>query len=415
MKTITVSFKKRERKVLAILQVCMFSVYLLHTIFILIDTRTNPFSQKTTVLQIISIIQISYFVFTLIAIIIRKKSYTNSKLVTLSVFTASLLQNAIFHGNENAIGMITIAFLIGLFLLFDQKETKMQNIFVIINIFVYIINEVISRFFLEQINLHFLNRTMESFRDDFPLSYYINSVAGSIGIFIGMRIFLKDTRVLFKKVDRANHRYNNLLHEIFPSSVVESLYNKKIGQVLSWYHPKAAVLMADICSFTESVKTLTPEQLVKELNTIYNIFDNLAEKHSVHKIKTIGDGYLAVCGVPEDQEYPEKLMAGFAEDVIKAIYNYRQNSLINGLDIRIGIDSGELISGVLGESSQAYDIWGNCVNKASRLESTGKAGYIHISEHVYNKLSDKSRFHCIEQMSMLKGFGKEKTFLLKIN
>jgi class 3 adenylate cyclase len=151
---------------------------------------------------------------------------------------------------------------------------------------------------------------------------------------------------------------------------------------------KASVLFADVVGFTPISAGLAPEQVVELLNEVFSDFDVLADKHGVEKIKTIGDSYMAAAGVPTPRPDHARAIADLAID----IQSYCQaHPMLAGspLRFRIGINSGPLIAGVIGRRKFIYDLWGDSVNTASRMESHGEPGMIHLTEAAYLELKDE--------------------------
>ena len=175
-------------------------------------------------------------------------------------------------------------------------------------------------------------------------------------------------------------------------------------------HGEATVLFADLVGFSRLTNKLSPTHLVEMLNQIFSKFDELAERHSVEKIKTIGDCYMAVGGVPIYREGHSESVADFALDIVEFVSNFAEKNKFS-MSIRIGICTGQVISGVIGFKKYTYDLWGDTVNLASRMESTSAEGKVHISEATYWRLHDK---YVIEERgeTNIKDFPNTKSYYL---
>ncbi|MBN8572366.1 MAG: tetratricopeptide repeat protein [Candidatus Kapabacteria bacterium] len=216
-------------------------------------------------------------------------------------------------------------------------------------------------------------------------------------------------------VERAKHEATEqLLHNVLPPSIAhrmiagESLIAEKLENV--------SVLFADIVGFTKLSSRISAEELVAGLDRIFSAFDTLAEKHRLEKIKTIGDAYMVVSGAPEPCEDHAQAMALMAIEMMEAMKEFRSISTGEEIQIRIGIHSGEVVAGVIGKKKFAYDLWGDAVNTAARMESHGEAGKIHISEefkHAVETVHEPSlRFSPRGEME-IKGKGMMKTYFLE--
>ena len=156
---------------------------------------------------------------------------------------------------------------------------------------------------------------------------------------------------------------------------------------------------------------LAPTKLVAMLNEIFSLFDNLAESHNLEKIKTIGDAYMVASGIPHlDGNHATKL-ALFSLDMQQCMNEYSQNFGLS-IQIRIGIHSGPAVAGVIGKKKFIYDIWGDTVNTASRMESHGQTGEIHISNLTKELLGNEFLYEDRGEISV-KGKGKMRTWFLK--
>jgi class 3 adenylate cyclase len=170
------------------------------------------------------------------------------------------------------------------------------------------------------------------------------------------------------------------------------------------------VLFADIVGFTVLSQQMSPKKLVSMLNDIFSAFDRLVAQHRLEKIKTIGDAYMVAAGIPDQQGNHAVLMADFALDMRDAMTEFSRE---NGLDItvRIGINSGPAVAGVIGEHKFIYDIWGDTVNTASRMESHGRPGEIHVSNLTRELLGNAYRFEDCGEIPV-KGKGNMRTWIL---
>ncbi|MEO8588612.1 MAG: adenylate/guanylate cyclase domain-containing protein [Flavobacteriales bacterium] len=194
------------------------------------------------------------------------------------------------------------------------------------------------------------------------------------------REVLERTRELREEKKRSD----DLLLNILPEEVAEEL--KANGQAAAKHFQKVTVLFTDFKGFTAMSEKLTPTQLVKDIHECFSAFDRIMEKHGIEKIKTIGDAYMAVGGLPT-------LNMTHAMDVVRAAFEIR-DFIAEGkvrklaldlpyFEIRIGIHTGPVVAGIVGVKKFAYDIWGDTVNTASRLESSGEVGQVNISETTY--------------------------------
>ncbi len=176
-----------------------------------------------------------------------------------------------------------------------------------------------------------------------------------------------------------------LLLNILPASIAKRL---KEGELLiANEHNEAAILFADIVGFTTISQHITPASLVANLNKIFSYCDQLAEKYGLEKIKTIGDSYMAASGLADFKEEHIRNMADLALAMVAGIQQFSLDGK-NPCNIRIGIHAGPVIAGVIGSKKISYDIWGDAVNTASRMESSSEAGKIQISEKFYELIKD---------------------------
>ena len=185
--------------------------------------------------------------------------------------------------------------------------------------------------------------------------------------------------------DAKHQATEELLHNVLPPSIANKMLDgtKLIAEKL----PSVSVLFADIVGFTKLSQRISPEELVEGLDRIFSVFDSLAEKHGLEKIKTIGDAYMVVSGAPEPRADHAEAMAQFALEMVEAMKEFTSKSTGEAIQLRIGIHSGEVVAGVIGKKKFAYDMWGDAVNTASRMESHGEPGKIHVSEDFARNLT----------------------------
>ncbi len=174
-----------------------------------------------------------------------------------------------------------------------------------------------------------------------------------------------------------------LLLNTLPEPIANRL--KAGEETISDSFDEVTVLFADIVGFTPFSENLPPEKLLDLLNGLFSGFDKLLEKYDVEKIKTIGDAYMVVGGVPLKKENHAEAIAEMALDMVEVVTHFSKDSG-KSLDIRIGINSGPAVAGVIGKKKFTYDLWGDTVNTASRMESHGEKGKIQVTEFTYNKL-----------------------------
>jgi PAS domain S-box-containing protein len=199
-----------------------------------------------------------------------------------------------------------------------------------------------------------------------------------------------------------------LLLNILPQAVAERL--KRGQRTIAESFEEVTVLFADLVEFTKFSTQTSPTELVEILNVIFSKFDRLADQHGVEKIKTIGDAYMVVAGLPTPRRDHAQAIAQMGLDMQKAIAQL--NSEIGGaFKIRIGINSGPVVAGVIGIKKFSYDLWGDTVNTASRMESHGIAGYIQVTAATYERLKDEYRFEKRGSIQV-KGKGEMTTYLL---
>lgn len=188
-----------------------------------------------------------------------------------------------------------------------------------------------------------------------------------------------------KDLDNERMRSEKLLHNILPAAIAERLRGGE--EVIAEVFPEVTVFFSDMVGFTGLAAKLGPHETVNLLNAIFDKFDELVEKHGVEKIKTIGDSYMVVGGVPNRDPLHCQHVAEFALEALAFIEDFSK-SYPYPIQMRMGIHTGTVAAGVLGRKKFSYDLWGDVVNIASRFEATSRPNKIHVSEAVYVRLSD---------------------------
>lgn len=204
-------------------------------------------------------------------------------------------------------------------------------------------------------------------------------------------------------------RSERLLLNTLPQAIAKRL---KVGEsVIAEHYEQVTVLFADLVNFTQIAERMPPKRLVEMLNEIFSEFDQLSDRHQLEKIKTIGDAYMVVGGLPEPNPYHGEAVAAMALDMLTVLnaFNARTGETLN---LRIGIHSGSVVAGVIGMKKFTYDLWGDTVNLASRMESQGETGRIQLSPVTYELI--KSRFDCVPRGPIeVKGKGSMVTYFLE--
>lgn len=209
-------------------------------------------------------------------------------------------------------------------------------------------------------------------------------------------------------LEKEKGRTEKLLLNVLPIAVADRL--QKGEKVEAETFPEVTVFFADVVGFTKLAAELGPRSVANLLNELFEMFDDLAEKYKLEKIKTIGDCYMAVAGVPDRSPTHAQQMADFSLEALAALKN--QNQLMSrNLEIRIGMHSGTVAAGIIGRKKFAYDLWGDVVNVTNRLEGTAEPMKIHVSESVHSRLEDSYLFEKRGEVE-LRNRGKLQTYYL---
>jgi len=203
-------------------------------------------------------------------------------------------------------------------------------------------------------------------------------------------------------------RSERLLLNVLPASIAARL--KQTDGVIADAFDEVTVLFADLVDFTRRSQQITPQQVVQALNELFSVFDQLAQQRGLEKIKTIGDAYMVVGGLPDPRPDHAQAVADMALAMREEVAR-RSDPGGRPLAVRIGIDTGPVVAGVIGTSKFSYDLWGDTVNTASRMESDGVAGCIQVTARTYKRLRAGYRFERQEPIQV-KGKGEMVTYFL---
>jgi guanylate cyclase len=217
----------------------------------------------------------------------------------------------------------------------------------------------------------------------------LNIAVGGAIVFILLAVFAKERRDALAALRVEQAKAENLLLNILPRSIADKL--KAQTQPIADHFGSASILFADVVDFTPWSERLPPADVVGFLDRLFSRFDELADRHGLEKIKTIGDCYMVAAGVPTPRPDHARALALMALDMLDAMCADDEVGRL-GFELRVGINSGPVVAGVIGRKRFLYDLWGDAVNTASRMESHGTPGRIQITRATYELLADE--FEC---------------------
>jgi len=200
-----------------------------------------------------------------------------------------------------------------------------------------------------------------------------------------------------------------LLTAMMPKAIADQLKLDKHKTIADGYE-SVTILFVDLVGFTAKSSERTPQEVIAFLNDLFTEFDLLATKHGVEKIKTLGDSYMAAAGLPKLQTNHPQRIAHFAIDMIEAARKFSE-TMGEDFKLRVGFHSGPAVAGVIGTEKPFYDVWGDTVNMASRLESHGKTDFIQVTRATKNLLADQFTF-CRRGNVAMKGKGTQEVWYL---
>jgi len=236
----------------------------------------------------------------------------------------------------------------------------------------------------------------------------LNIAVGGTIVFTLLAVFASQRRDALAALRQEQEKSENLLLNILPRSIADKL--KAETQPIADHFGSASILFADVADFTPWSERLPPAEVVGYLDRLFSCFDELAERYRLEKIKTIGDCYMVAAGVPIPRPDHARALALMALDMLATMRSDEGVAHL-GHELRVGINSGPVVAGVIGRKRFLYDLWGDAVNTASRMESHGTPGRIQITRATYELLADE--FECEPRGTIaVKGKGEVEVWYL---
>ena len=265
-------------------------------------------------------------------------------------------------------------------------------------LFFYLVNLAITALF----NDFFVQNSLE-LTDNIRLFFFIMNLSfSSVVVFLFAGYYVTAAK-------RERSKAETLLLNVLPKEIAPIL--KQNGKTISDYHESASVLFADMIGSTRLFSNLEPADAVDWLNEVFSMFDQLVAKYGLEKIRTIGDNYMVASGVPVSRPDHAHAIACLALDMAEGLKKLPERHGWK-MEFRFGINSGPLVAGVIGTTKFHYDVWGDIVNTAARMESSGEAGRVQIGQGTYDLVKDS--FHCSPRGVIdVKGKGTMQTWFLE--
>jgi PAS domain S-box-containing protein len=230
-------------------------------------------------------------------------------------------------------------------------------------------------------------------------------LVGSVLTFVD----ITERKKLERQLRNEHERAERLLLNVLPAEVAEQL-KAQPGRTIAEEFSQITALFADVVGFTPMSAHLSPVEAVELLNELFTAFDRIASRHGLEKVKTMGDGYMVVAGAPTPRDDDCDAIAKMALEMVDWVDSRTSDDGIR-LQVRVGINSGRAVGAVVGKTKFSYDIWGDTINVASRMESTGEPGRIHVAEPAYLRLRDAYELEPRGEISV-KGRGELPTWFL---
>ncbi len=250
-------------------------------------------------------------------------------------------------------------------------------------------------------------------QEHLPLRYEIfepkfimmtNASLVCVGLLVFAYLFLRAVEKGEDALEVAHRQANDLLLNAIPEAIAERL-KENPDQPIADRHDDVSIMFVDVAGFTAMSARQRPEETVNVLNALFSAFDDVCDEAGIEKIRTIGDGYMVVGGAPQPLE-------DHAVKMIEAAKQFLDIARSHGVDIRIGVNAGEVVAGIVGTRRFHYDVWGDAVNLAARLETTGEIGKIHVGEDLAERL--RGRIPLVKRDPIhIKGHGAKQTWFVE--
>lgn len=324
--------------------------------------------------------------------------YQWSRLIVATIAITVACAPMLFYGTHTLFSLNAIIIQMSSMLLFTRQEKNTMVRYLVIYLFVIIL-----------LLLHdYLHGPLYSLSTaKFEIINIILFVGGIGMSFYFSYIFYSENKKNKDRIIEEKEKSDRLLLSIFPTTIAEQL--RESNNSIAEKFDNVTIIFVDLVGFTTLSSKINPGKLVELLDNIFSAYDQITEKYKIEKIKTIGDAYMAVCGLPNRDQYHCHKVADMAIDIIKLMDSFSYQGY--NLKVRIGMHTGEVVAGVIGNQKFSYDLWGDTVNIASRFEALGIPGKIHITEEVKNKL-DTDYTYEYDGEKNIKGKGKMKSYFL---
>ncbi|AFM12329.1 adenylate/guanylate cyclase domain-containing protein [Turneriella parva] len=329
-----------------------------------------------------------------------KRQYVFSYLVFLLTPITGVAVYTVLGGSASNIPLFMLTVIMAAYFSGGNEMPRLRNIVVLLAFVTFLFLEFMS-FYMEPI-ISFSPMYIKWLRHTIDF--------GMVTFAFGLTFYIaREIRKSDDEIEAERTKSEKLLLNVLPAAIAAQL--KHSERVIAERYEESSVLFADIAGFTVLSSKLPPDEVVQMLDEVFREFDALAGKFGLEKIKTIGDAYMVAAGLPERRHDHCEAIFDLAIAMQK-LMQQKFSKKFDGLELRIGIHSGPVVAGVIGTVKFAYDLWGDTVNTASRMESHGVTGQIHVTETVYQRLKNRHRFKERGELD-IKGKGLMKTYLFE--